>query len=180
MTSEAAGPQRSFSSRLIGALKLDASVYEEVEHDPGALPQAIAVVALAALAGGIGAVGAVGWGGLVTGVIGAAVAWVVWSGIVWIIGVKLFQYTSDFAELLRTLGFVAAPQTLYVLAILPLPMLRTVLGLVILGMTLVGFVRAVRQALDITTEKALFVALLSLGVHLLMLWILGMAMVARG
>ncbi|MAE94434.1 MAG: hypothetical protein CL910_07225 [Deltaproteobacteria bacterium] len=48
---------RSFQERLIGALMLDASVYEEVEHDQDAMGQAVGVVALGAVAGGIGALG---------------------------------------------------------------------------------------------------------------------------
>ena len=36
----------SFGARLIGAAKLDAATYEEVEHDKGATGQAAAVVIL--------------------------------------------------------------------------------------------------------------------------------------
>ena len=43
-------PSRSFGERLLGALRVDATIYEEVEHTPEALGQAAAVVALAAAA----------------------------------------------------------------------------------------------------------------------------------
>ena len=39
-------PQRSFGERLLGAIKLDATVYEEVEHTPDAVGQAAGVVVL--------------------------------------------------------------------------------------------------------------------------------------
>ena len=34
-----ASSSRSFFERVIGALRLDAATYEEIEHDPGALGQ---------------------------------------------------------------------------------------------------------------------------------------------
>jgi len=54
MTQDAPGPAtatpRSFTDRLVGALKLDPAVYDEIEHDPTAMGQSVAVVALGALA----------------------------------------------------------------------------------------------------------------------------------
>ena len=43
--------------RLIGAAALDAAIYEEVESDSAALPQAFAIVIASSLAAGIGARG---------------------------------------------------------------------------------------------------------------------------
>ena len=45
----------TFKKRIIGALKLDVAIYEEVESDPRALNQSMAVVILSSLAAGIGA-----------------------------------------------------------------------------------------------------------------------------
>ena len=42
----------SFTQRLIGAAALDAAIYEEVEADPSATGQALAVVVLSSLAAG--------------------------------------------------------------------------------------------------------------------------------
>src|SRR5947208_15523496 len=47
----------TFLQRLIGAVSLDAAIYEEVEADRGATGQALAVVLLSSLAAGIGARG---------------------------------------------------------------------------------------------------------------------------
>ena len=47
----------SFVERVVGAARLDARVYEEVEADPTAMGQAMAVVAAAALASGVGSIG---------------------------------------------------------------------------------------------------------------------------
>jgi len=168
--SEPAGSQRarrSFSERIVAALKLDPTVYEEVEHDPEALGQAAAVVAFAALAAAIGAIGVAGTRGVLAGLVSAFVTWVVWTTLVWLIGVKLFDHRSDFEELLRTLGFVAAPQLLYVLAVVPFPPWRLLVGLVVLGMTVIAFVRAVRHALDVEIGRALTVAALAAAAQIL-------------
>lgn len=161
-------PQRSFGQRLLAALRLDATVYEEVEHDPRALPQAAAVVGLAALAAALGAFGVVGVGAILGGLLGAFVSWMVWTALVWLIGVKLLAGRADFEELLRTIGFVAAPQLLYALAIIPLPFWQALVALVVLGMTLAAFVRAVQHALDVSLGRALVTALAAVAAQLLL------------
>jgi predicted neutral ceramidase superfamily lipid hydrolase len=158
--------RRTFSERLFAALKLESTLYEEVEHDPQALAQAAGVVALAGLASALAGLGVLGPVALLSGLLSAFVAWVVWSTVVWVVGVKLFDHTTDYEELLRTLGFVAAPQLLYVLAILPFTVWQALVGLVVLVMTGIGFVRATRQALDVETGRALVVAALGLLLYL--------------
>jgi hypothetical protein len=168
-------PPRSFGQRIVAALKLEASLYEEVEHDRGALVQAAGVVALAAVATAIGAAGVVGVGAMFAGILSSFLTWIVWTTLVWLIGVKVFDLTSDFEELLRTLGFVAAPQLLYLLAIIPIPVFHAIVGLVVLGMTVVAFVRAVRQALDVDMGKAILVAALAVVAQILLLGAFGIA-----
>ena len=45
--------------RLIGAISLDAAIYEEVEADRGATGQALTIVVMSSLAAGVGARGEV-------------------------------------------------------------------------------------------------------------------------
>ena len=60
-------PRRySWTERMVGAAKLDANMYEDVEADTAANRQAAGVVALVAVAQAIGAIGE-GTLGLVTG-----------------------------------------------------------------------------------------------------------------
>jgi hypothetical protein len=155
------GPRRSFGERLIGALKLDASVYDEVEHDPDALGQAAGVVALAAVAAALGSLPVGGGRALLLTLVSSFVGWLLGTAIIWGIGVKAMGHTSDYPELLRTLGFASAPQILLVLSILPLGPLRIVLSLAVFALTLVAFVVAVRQALDVSTGRAVGVCLLA-------------------
>ena len=44
----------NFAQRMIGALQLQTSVYEEVEADRGATAQALAVVVISSVATGVG------------------------------------------------------------------------------------------------------------------------------
>jgi hypothetical protein len=148
-------PGRSFQERLYGALTLDATVFAEVEHDAGALAQAAGVVAIAAVARGLG------FGDLFYSLLAGFVGWFVAAAAVWIIGVKILEHPSDYGALLRTLGFATAPRLLLVLGILPLGPLRGLLWLFVLFLLVVAFVVAVRQALDVKTDRAVFVCLVA-------------------
>ncbi len=156
----------SFTRRLRSAFLLEPALYEEVEADPRAIGQAAVVVALAGVANGIGALGVSGAAGLIGGMVESFVAWLMWAGIVWLIGVKLFEHTSNFEELLRTLGFAAAPQLLYVFGWIPV--LGAVAALAVLVMTGFAIFRAVRAALDVGSDRALFVALLAVVTYALL------------
>lgn len=151
--------RRSFVERLVGAIKLDAGVYEEIEHDPTSMGQAAGVVVLAALATGIGGAGGPGAPGLAGGVVGGLLGWVTSTAVVWLIGVRFMKLTSDYRELLRTLGFASAPRLIAVLGFIPILGTIALLAAGIAG--LIAYVIAVRQALDVTTGRAIFVCVLA-------------------
>ena len=166
--------RHSFVERVIGALRLDAATYDEVEHDPSSLGQAAGVVVLAALAAAIGA--ASRGGGAAGAVFGSLIGWLISTAFIWVVGVRWMNHTSDYRELLRTLGFASAPQLLFVLG--GIPILGTLLGLVAWGWGLAAFVVAVRQALDVTTSRALWVCVLA--VLLNAACIIGLALLVGG
>lgn len=142
--------------RVARAIELEAEVFEEVEHDHSAGPQAWAVVLCASLAGGAGNLLAATLLGeqthalafLLVMAAGFTVAWLVWSFVMMAIGTTLFGGVADMGEMQRTLGFAAAPGLLMVI-----PGLGLVLGIV---WSLVAMVIAVRQALDFSTGRALW------------------------
>ena len=105
----------------MGALRLDPALYEEVEHDDSELLHAIAVVALAAVASAIGSLGWAGPSAFAPLLAAGYLSWLLWTTLCWLIGVRVLEHRSDFAELLRTVGFVSAPQLLYVLLRIPVP-----------------------------------------------------------
>lgn len=137
----------TFVERMVGAARLDARAYEEVEADRSATPQALAVVALASLASGIG----LGHGlrGLVVGTLVNLVAWAIWAWLIYFIGTRWLpepDTRADAGELLRTIGFATTPGLLRVLG--PVPVLGGLVLAVTAIWTLVAMVVAVRQALD--------------------------------
>ncbi len=163
---------RSFGQRLLGAMRLEASVFEEVEHDETAMLQAAAVVGLAALSRGIG-LAAVG-GGVFSGVLGGIVGWLVGAGLIWFVGVRWFEHKSDYPELLRTLGFASAPQLLLVAGVLPIGPLRALLALGVTVWSIAAWVVAVRQALDVDTSRAVSVCLLAFLLQLMLAFVLAL------
>jgi hypothetical protein len=151
--------RRSFGERIVAAMKLDPGVYDEVEHDPTSMGQAAGVVVLAAVAAGIGGAGGMGVASLVGGMIGSVLGWLASTAVVWLIGVRFMNHTSDYAELLRTLGFATAPRLIAVLGFIPVLGFLALLAAAILG--LVAYVIAVRQALDVSTGRAIVVCVLA-------------------
>jgi hypothetical protein len=148
---------RPMLERMKGAASLDVHTYEEVEADRTATGQAAAVVAIAAVAQGIGAA-SLGATGIITVIVTALVGWLLWAGVTYLIGDKLFGGTATWGELLRTLGFAQAPAILGILAILPL--VGGLIRFVVSVWVLMAGIVAIRQALDFSTGKAVLTAIL--------------------
>ena len=99
------------------AARLESQVYEEVEHDQTATSQALTVVLIVAALTGIGhAIGlSMGRepgspiGAFIGGIITAILGWVIWSGLAYFIGTRVFSGVATYGELLRTIGFAQAP-----------------------------------------------------------------------
>ena len=148
------GPKRSILERAVAAARLDAGAYEEVEADTGATGQAALIVLASAIAQGIAAVHH-GTSGIIGSICGALIAWVIWSGVTYVVGSTLFKGTATMGELLRTLGFAQAAGVLYVIALVPFGAFVTP---IIAIWILVAGIIAIRQALDIDTWKAVVTA----------------------
>lgn len=148
---------QTFLQRMIGAARLDIATYEEVEHDETATMQAAGVVAIVAVCSAIGGAGG-GGGGIIAGPISALVGWMIWSGVTYFIGTRLFKGEATWGELLRTIGFAQAPGVLLILG-----------GIGVIGglaaaaagiWVLIAGIVAIRQALDVGTGEALITAFL--------------------
>lgn len=172
----------SLVERMIGAATLDIKTYEEVEKDPEALTQALIVVVASAVAGGIGSLAVLGVRGLIWTTVSALVGWVLWAGVIFIIGTKVMPEPttrSDINELLRTIGFAASPGVLRVLGIIPF--LGWVIGIGIAIWMLITGVVAVRQALDYTsTGRAVVVCLIGWVVMMAVMFVLTPLFLAGG
>lgn len=145
------GHVATLQDRVIGALRLDANTFEEVERDESATGQAMLVVVAAAVASAIGAIGG-GMRMLVISLVAALIGWVLWALITFVIGTKVLpekDTQADLGQLLRVLGFAAAPGLLTVLGIIPF--FGWIVRFVAWIWQLAAMVVAVRQALDYTT-----------------------------
>jgi hypothetical protein len=161
----------SMVRRMVGAAKLDAATYEEVEADKGATGQALGVVFLSGLAVTIGDFST--WDiGLLERFLGGILAWMVWVLFIWLAGVKLLpesETRSNVGELIRTTGFAASPGVLRVFAVLP--MAGWIVAIVVWLWTLAAMVVAVRQALDYkSTGRAVAVSVIGFCGQLLVTW----------
>ena len=171
---------KTFTRRFIGAAMLDAPTYEEVEADRSATVQALAVVLISSLAAGIGLKGADGGVAAVAFFATASVigllAWAAFALVALQIGARLLPTADtrvDAAQLLRTLGFAAAPGLIQVAGVLPGA--KTPVFMVAGLWTLAASVVAVRQAADYTsTTRAAAVCALGWTLSLVVAVVLGL------
>jgi hypothetical protein len=134
-----------FGDRLIGAARLRPDVYEDVEADTSATPQAAIVVCLSAVSLAIGESRA-GLTLVAYSIFRELVAWPLWSGITYIIGAKLLRGKATWGELLRTVGFAQAPGLLY--ALRAITILDSPVKYSVATWKLLAVIVAIRQALD--------------------------------
>jgi hypothetical protein len=166
----------TYIRRLVGAFALDPVAYEEVETDNRATMQAAATVLLSSAAAGIGAQG---FGGELWAVVPLSMvtllAWGAWALLTFEVGTRVLpgaRTHSDVGELLRTVGFAAAPGLL--LALGALPGLAVPIFVMASLWMLAAMIVAVRQALDYeTTLHAVAVCVFGWGLSLSIVVIVG-------
>lgn len=147
--------------RSIGVTKLDVPTYEAIEHDPLATKQAAIVVAAVAIAAAIGGLGD-GANGFIVGLIGAFIGWFVFAGLAYFFGTNLFgtpTTNTDFEAVLRTLGYAQVPGIVAVVGFIPF--LGPLIGLVGGIWTIVTCIIAIRQSLNITTNRAIITGIVA-------------------
>lgn len=160
-------------NRMIRAARLDLSLYEEVEADPGYMKEAGMIVVLSSLAAGIGTFQQAGLTGVVFGTVTALLGWFIWAYLTCIIGTRLLpvpETDADYGQLLRTIGFSSSPGIIRVGGIIPGigPLVHFAAGL----WMLVAMVVAVRQALDYkSTARAVAVCVIGWIIQLVLLWL---------
>lgn len=165
----------TFGDRIVGALKLDANTFEDIERDPTAMGQAVGVIALAALAGSLGQIWVLGVGAMLLSMVTALIGYALWAVVVWLVGTKVMPdpaTKADFPEAFRTIAFAAAPGFLNVISIIPfLGWLLMFLVMPIVWLwSMAAMVVAVKSVLDYTeTFKAIIVVIIGF-VAFLIFW----------
>jgi len=106
--------------------RLDLTVFEDIRSSPPATTSAIGVVFAASVMAGIGSwLWAVEWSpieatdvfirSLVIGSILQTLAWFIWVYLVFLVLARAYGTRTDFAELIRTMGYAFSPMALSVL-----------------------------------------------------------------
>ncbi len=159
----------SILQRMIGAARLEAAIYEEIEADRGATGQAFLVVLFASVAAGIGGIEDRAFSGILWHTIHGLVLWYVWAYVTYFVGTRVLpssETSADHGELLRTIGFSSAPGLLRAFGVIT-PIAGAVFVICTLWM-LVAMVVAVRQALDYqSTLRAVAVCAIGFPVYAL-------------
>ena len=160
--------------RMIGAAMLKADVFEEIEADSGALPQAISIVVLVTICGIIGSVlsGIIGGEGqsatgialgILYGVLFGLLRWVIWVTAILFVGgtmLKVSGTQTDWAEIGRIVGFAYTPGLLVLLSFIPL--VGGLIAFIAFIWTVVAVIVGIKHALDFEgTGRAVLVALIS-------------------
>jgi Yip1-like protein len=162
----------TFAERVVGALKLDANTFEDIERDPTAMGQAVGIIALAAVASSLGYIWRGGFGSILFAVIASICGYLLWSLVVWLVGTKLMPdpaTSADFAETFRVVAFAASPGLLGVVSVIPFLgwLVMLVLTPIIWVWSMAAMVIATRQVLDYTdTFKAVIVVLIGFVVYI--------------
>jgi len=148
--------------RMIGALRLDPNVYEEIEADKSATGQAAFVVVATSLVSGAANGVLTGVSSGLAGTFASFIGWAVYAWVAYIVGTRLLpgkDTKADWGELGRTLGYANTPRFFIVLVLLPgvASLVRAAVGLWVTVATVV----ALQAALDISTGRAIVVAVIS-------------------
>lgn len=173
--------RRSLLRRMGGASLLRAGVYEEVEADPRALRQAAAIVLAVAAAAVFSTWLRAALEGplppralafrLVVVALEPLVIWLGSSAFAYMVGATFLrgpETETNYAEVLRTVGFAFTPGLLFALGFLPPRELGSAVLAVSRLWVLTCSVVAIRQALDFTTARAIG----TYGAASLLLWLL--------
>ncbi len=174
----------AFGRRIIGAMRLNGATYREASRDPGALPQAMAVILLSSLASAIvflidktspGLSVDVDWGsypitresnaaaalagGILDGSWGLLI-WALQAVIIWFLWNRFGSRPRRFSAIAAPLGFANAPLIFFALLEL-VPVIGGGLGVIGLLWTLVASVVALREGLETGWWRATLLLVIS-------------------
>ena len=147
----------------VRAAFFDGSVFGEIGENPADMFRALGVVLVAAVAFGLGVRSFIGAGPatddavainltMFIAISSIVTSWAIWSGMVWILGTKLFGGKASYRGLLRALGICYGPVVFWLFLNIPSagPLIGMWAHIWILG---VG-VLAVKRAQDFAWWKA--------------------------
>ena len=148
---------------VVRAAFFDGTVFSEIGEEPEDMFRALGAVVVAAIAFGLGIRSVLDLSPGTDSAIDTNLAmfvamstivtsWVIWSGMVWLLGTKLFQGKASYRGLLRTLGICYGPVVFWLF--LNIPVGGPLLGMLAHIWILAVGVLAVRRAQEFAWWKA--------------------------
>ena len=147
------------AERLQGVIRFDPGIYREIQNDPQAIPQAIAVVIATSILAGLGRQSLpliFLWTSL------AMLQWLVITALIWSVGRLAVAGGGNYARLLRCTGFAYAWFAL--LVGYGLPLVGPLFAWAGVLLSLLSLVIATREVLEIDTTRAIAICVVALGV----------------
>jgi len=144
---------------IIKSLKFDKSVYRDAKNNPGFLRYSLLIVLLVSLCTGIGTINLTNNSSIIRDLLFSIIGWLIWTSIIYVIGVKFMKNSSTFTQLASTLGLAYSPGVFNILGLIhfiSLPLLA-----VTIIWTIISFIFALKHALSISAERAFLISLLS-------------------
>jgi len=144
---------------IIKSLKFDKQIYLEAKNSQGFIRYSLLIVLLVSLCTGIGTINLTNDSSIIRDLLSSIIGWLIWTSIIFIIGVKFLRNNSTFLQLARTLGVAYSPGVLNIFGIIH------IISLPLLAITsiwtIISFIFALKHALQISAEKAFLISLLS-------------------
>ena len=144
---------------IIKSLKFDKQIYLEAKNTQGFIRYSLLIVLLVSICTGIGTINLTNDSSIIRDLLSSIIGWIIWTSIIYVIGVKLMKNSSTFTQLARTLGVAYSPGVLNIFGfvqIISLPLLA-----VTSIWTIISFIFALKHALQISAERAFLISLLS-------------------
>ncbi len=161
--------ERRLPERLHGVIRFEPEIYREIQGDPHAIPQAIAVVIATSVLAGLGRSSLpliFLWTAL------AMLQWLVVTALIWSVGRLAVEGGADYARLLRCSGFAYAWFAL--LIGYGLPLVGPIFAWAGVLLSLLSLVIATREVLGVDTTRAIAICVIALGVPVTALfWVAG-------
>ncbi len=145
--------------RVMRLIKMDFSVFKDIESDPAATTEAVIIVAVSSFLKPIGSANGAQHAtrSFIGAVIGGLLGWVVWSVATYLIGKSVFKGGGTLEQMLRVLGYASAPNALGVLSFIPC--LGWIAGLAGFLLMVIAGVMAIKEAMDVDLGTAIGVVI---------------------
>ncbi len=179
-------------NRIKGVLSLDIYTFEEIEHDENATGQAALVAIVASLLAALGIsfgpaliqtqTASSNSGSPVVNfliiTVWAIVAWLIWAGVTYFVGTKIFHGEATYGEMLRVTGYSFAPMAFLIFS--AIPCVGLAIALLVFVWSLGAVFMAVRAGLDLDFGRTLVTVIIgwvlyAIGMGIIFSLVLGVA-----